>query len=248
MKSRLMVIVLTVLLSAFMAACASNNSNPDPNSGNVPAAITPASSPSPDGDNEAQPQTPSDNEPASNPFQDVLLNNATFFSTDNKQDVFLNDFLTSKALYETVFEVSRFAVLDMDGDQTPEVVLELTVQGNPQFYEVLHLKDGVVYGYNIVFRGLQMLKADGTFSYSGGAADNGYGKLTFQPDSYETTVLGYMESSQNDDGMTISYYIDNQPVTEEAYDAFSKEQDAKEDVVWHEFSQANIEAELAVTP
>lgn len=248
MKSRLMVIVLTVLLSAFMAACASNNSNPDPNSGNVPAATIPATSPSPDGDNEAQPQTPSDNEPASNPFQDVLLNNATFFSTDNKQDVFLNDFLTSKALYETVFEVSRFAVLDMDGDQTPEVVLELTVQGNPQFYEVLHLKDGVVYGYNIVFRGLQMLKADGTFSYSGGAADNGYGKLTFQPDSYETTVLGYMESSQNDDGMTISYYIDNQPVTEEAYDAFSKEQDAKEDVVWHEFSQANIEAELAVTP
>lgn len=248
MKSRLMVIVLTVLLSAFMAACACKNSNPDPNSGNVPAATIPATSPSPDGDNEAQPQTPSDNEPASDPYQAVLLNNATFFSTDSKKDVLLNDFLTNKELYETVFEVSRFAVLDMDGDQAPEVVLELTVQGNPQFYEVLHMKDGTVYGYNIVFRGLLMLKADGTFSYSGGAADNGYGKLTFQPDSYETTVLGYMESSQNDDGMTISYYIDNQPVTEEAYGAFSKEQDAKEDVVWHEFSQANIEAELAVTP
>ena len=43
----------------------------------------------------------------------------------------------------------------MDGDEVPEVVLELSVDNNPEFYEVLHYMDDTVYGYNITYRGLE---------------------------------------------------------------------------------------------
>ncbi len=54
----------------------------------------------------------------------------------------------------------------MDGDKVREVVLELSVGNKPAFYEVLHYMDDTVYGYLIVYRGLEGLKEDGTFSYS----------------------------------------------------------------------------------
>ncbi len=259
MKLRVMGVVLALLLSASMTACSGSKNNLDLNNSNngggdnIPATTLPSNSPSPaaspDGNSKtAAPQTPSDNESSLNPYQAVLLNNAEFFSTDNKKEVLLNDFLTNKELYGTIFKASRFAVLDMDGDKAPEVVLELTVQDNPEFYEILHMVDGKVYGYNIVYRGLEWLKADGTFSYSSGAADNGYGKMKFQSDAYETEILAYMQSNQSNDGMTISYFIENEAVTEEAYQSYMKEQDEKEDVSWYEFSQTNVETELAVTP
>jgi hypothetical protein len=177
-------------------------------------------------------------------YKAVLLDNAEFYSIDNQKKLTLNDFLTNKELYGVVFEATRFTVLDMDGDNVPEVVLELTVDQDREFYEILHISDGAVYGYNIVYRGLESLKTDGTFLYSNGAADNGHGKLKFQANAYEMEILGYMASSQTNGSITVSYFIDDQPVTEEAYQSFSKEQDEKEDVVWVEFSQAAIEAEL----
>ena len=97
-----------------------------------------------------------------------------FFSIDNQRKLTLDDFLTNQELYGVVFKVTRFTMIDLDGDQAPEVVLELTVANNPEFYEVLHDVNGTIYGYNIVYRGLEMLKTDGTFLYSNGAADNGY--------------------------------------------------------------------------
>ena len=254
MKSRMMCVILALLLSASMTACSGSENNLDPNSSNngggdnISATSSPSPAASPDGNSEtAAPQTPS-NESSLNPYQAVLLNNAEFFSTDNKKEVLVNDFLTNKELYGTIFKASRFAVLDMDGDEATEVVLELTVQDNPEFYEILHMVDGKVYGYNIVYRGLERLKADGTFSYSNGAADNGYGNLKFQSDAYETEILAYMQSNQSNDGMTISYFIENEAVTEEAYQSYMKKQDEKEDVVWYELSQTNVETELAVTP
>ncbi|OZV11039.1 hypothetical protein CIW83_16785 [Tissierella sp. P1] len=134
----------------------------------------------------------------------------------------------------------------MDGDKA--VVLELSVGDEPEFYEVLHYMNDTVYGYLIAYRGLEGLKADGTFSYSSGAADNGTGKLKLESDAFETDILGYSKSSQGDDNLIISYFINNEPVTEESFDSFMNEQFGKKDAVWYEFSQRNIETELSINP
>jgi len=175
----------------------------------------------------------------------VMRNEAEFFSTDNNKDVYLNDFLADNGVYETVLKATRFAVLDMDGDGAPEVVLELSRNDTPDFYEILHAADGAVRGYFVVYRGLEELKADGAFYFSNGAADGGWGKMLFGATALVTDVLGYSESRQEGGDMTISYFIGNEPVTKEAYDAFMEEQFGKPGAVWHEFSQTNIETELS---
>lgn len=182
---------------------------------------------------------------AMNAYKAVIQNKAEFYSTDNKQNLYLKDFLTNKKLYDTTFKASRFSVLDMDDDKIPEVVLELTAGDNPEFYEILHYSNGKVYGYFKVYRGLEMLKADGTFWSSGGAYDNECGKLKFNSNAYETDVLGSMKSSQSSKGLTISYFINNKPVSKEAFDSFTKKQNEKKDVDWYELSESNIKTKIA---
>lgn len=185
------------------------------------------------------------NASVSEAYRAVLQNQAAFFSTDNQKSLYWNDFLTNGEIYATTFQATRFTVLDMDGDGVPEVVIELSVGTEPQFYEVLHDTDGTVHGYLIVYRGLEALKADGTFSFSSGAADNGWGKLILGTNAYETDMLGYSQSSQGDAGLTISYFIGDKPATKKAFDSFAAEQSRKSDAAWQEFSQKNMEAALS---
>jgi len=236
------------LLSTSITACSSSKNNLNPNNGSSvsDSKITDTSTSSDSESENTKTTMPSNNNSVLEAYKAVLLNNAEFFSIDNKKELSLNDYLINKEINGTIFKLTHFTILDMDGDEVPEVILELAVDNNPEFYEVLHYMDDIVYVYNIVYRGLEGLKTDGTFQYSNGAADNGYGKLKFQSNAYETDILGYMKSIQKNDDITIAYLINNKSVTKESYDSFIKEQDEKKDVVWHEFSQKNVETEFSV--
>lgn len=258
MKIKIISVLLVFLLSISVAGCSDsknflNSSNSSSTSSrkisgtstSVPASPSSASS---DNKNENTKTQILSNNSQLEAFKAVLQNKVEFFSTDNKKNLYLNDFLTNEEIYGTVFKVTHFAVLDMDGDKVPEVVLELSVGDAPEFYEVLHHMNGVVYGYLIVYRGLEELKADGTFHFSSGAADNGWGKLKFESNDFKTDALGYSKSSQGDANLTISYFINDKPVTKESFDSFINEQSGKKDAVWYEFSQENIETELSANP
>ncbi len=254
-------VAVSLVLALLLAGCgvalgaANVTQMPDETSQSPAATDTPGvltipgveASPSPAASNPSD--TPASPSSANNPvlaaYNAVLQNKAEFFSTDNKKSLILNDFLANKEVYETVFDVTRFTVLDMDGDKVPEVALELSVGGNPQFYEVLHYMNDTVYGYLIVYRGLTGLKADGTFLFSDGAADSGVGKLKFDSSAYTTDKLGYSQSSQDGTGLTIAYFINNQSAAKEAFDSFINEQSGKRDGDWYEFSQTNIEFEFS---
>ncbi|WP_238917445.1 lysozyme inhibitor LprI family protein [Clostridium sp. YIM B02555] len=177
-------------------------------------------------------------------YKAVLQNKAEFFSTDNNKDVYLNDFLSNEEIYGTVFKLTHFTVLDMDGDGIPEIVLELTVGNYVEFYEVLHYMNNKVIGYIQVLRGFGNLKTDGTVHYSNSAFNNGYRKLNFKTNACEDYILGYHNTDDNNGNPIRTYFIDDKPATEEAYNAFVKEQDEKKDVVWYEFSQENIETKI----
>lgn len=205
----------------------------------------------------SQKNTSSDSETGNNKnhlaldaYKKVLQNKAEFFSSENKKNTYLNDFLNGGVPgYDVKVKVTHFAVLDMDGDKAPEVVLELSVSGEyPDFYEVLHYTNSVVYGYNFVLRALGGLKTDGTFTYSNSAADNGFGKLEFDSDAYKIDILGYQKPSNDNDMTNISYFIDNKQVTKDSYNSFIYKQNGKKDVDWYEFSQNNIEKELSINP
>ncbi|WP_234124470.1 hypothetical protein [Clostridium hydrogenum] len=62
----------------------------------------------------------------------------------------MNDFWVKEKNNGVIYKITHFALVPMDGDKIPEVVLELTVGNYPEFYEILHYTNGKVYGYNQV--------------------------------------------------------------------------------------------------
>ena len=132
----------------------------------------------------------------------------------------------------------RFALVDMDADGAREVLLEEAFDGIDTYgYLILHAEGGAIYGHELVYRACLDPKADGTFSYSSGAADNGFGRLAFSGTSHSITAQTYSEG-----GASITYVVDFAPASESAFMAAINAQAAKPDAVWYELTDANIAA------
>lgn len=220
-----------LMAAALFASCLDAETEKDaaPPAGEVPPFLAPRTVPTPP---PATPEQAGPNEAALAAYEAVMRNETEFYGTDNGKKLLLNDFLTNGELYDTVFDFTRAAYLDMDGDGVTEAVLELTVNGCPEFYEVLHCINGTVYGYNVVFRGLEMLKTDGTFLYSNGAMDYGYGRLALGESGYAMAVLAHTEPDVNS-GESV-WFIADESVSEEAFASFEQQQNEKQDVLWEE--------------
>ena len=142
---------------------------------------------------------------------------------------------------------ARFAVADLDGDSKREIILEQVLSGQNYAYGfvVLHVENGAIYGYELVYRALENLKTDGTFSASSGAADNGFGRLGMDGPTCFVVLQTYSESSYAADGsMNIRYVVDFIPAQEAAFTAAIAIQDTKPEAVWYEPTDANIAAIL----
>ena len=131
----------------------------------------------------------------------------------------------------------RFAVVDVDQDTNDEIVLAMTV-GDDEYYGYLVLKsaDSTVWGYEISYRSMLSLKADGTFSFSSGAADNGFGYLNPEGDLIYLVKLAESVS----DNESVSYFLNGQKVSERQYRDAVAMQDRKPDVIWYDLSDDNI--------
>lgn len=137
--------------------------------------------------------------------------------------------------------IKRFALLDLDGDGTNELVIAIDYSGNEE-YVVLTCYDGTVYANQVVHRGFLTPKADGTVAWSNGAFDNGYARFRF-----ENGVLVYEDfasMSEGSDGNAV-YTLNGESIDEAAYSAFLDEQAAKDDLAWTEFSVDAVNAALA---
>jgi len=192
--------------------------------------------------------TLSDNQDPKNPlsaYKDVLQNKTEFITTlyeENGTKTIYLDQLLDDGLNN--YKFLNFAVLDMDGDELPEVVIQYCLTNDypyPDFVEVLHYSKDTVYGYNFGYRSLYGLKTDGTFRWSGGADDDGYSKLRFTSNNYEYDDIGYRKPNYPNP----SYFINNQTVTESAYNDFIKSQKDKKDAIWYDFTEENIDNQLS---
>ena len=251
------VILLAVALLFLLCACSKNAENPGTPTASAPvsgepsaqASDTPASpstsAVSPDASG-ALPDTSPDTPSALDAYNAVLLDKTEFFSTNLNESMSIDRFLASSA--DSPAQITTFAVVDMDNDGTPEVVLSTTDSGNYQFFEILHYDAGTVYGYFIISGTLLNLKADGTYSYDSGypAVNWGFGAMSFSEDgsgawrAYSQPI--YHERDDQSYYYTYDYYIKDQPVTEDEFNAAVAQQNSKPDAAWYAFTSANIEA------
>ena len=137
--------------------------------------------------------------------------------------------------------IKRFALLDLDGDGSDELVLAIDYSGIEE-YVVLTCYGGTVYANQVVYRGFLTPKADGTVAWSNGAFNNGYARFRF-----ENGVLVYDDfAAMIDNGSgSVTYTLNGESVSEEDYDAFTAEQDAKDDLAWTDFTVEAVNAALA---
>ena len=97
-------------------------------------------------------------------------------------------------------------------------------------YVVLDWQDGQAVAIRMVYRALLMLKGDGTFSWSSGAADNGFGRMLPGWYGYSLQVDGFMEP---DESGGIVYRVNGQEVEKSVYDGVLVHQNAKPDAIWY---------------
>lgn len=187
-------------------------------------------------------------------YKAVLKNETEFFNVGSENEyynvdvgknVLLDNFATDFVTYgegSGRFKQRQFAVVDMDGDGVPEVIIKLKKN---DLYEVLHYFNGEIYGYTFGVRELCSIKIDGTFSYSGGGRDNGFEKLRFQEGTYiidsiccRKSTGGNLEDEE--------YFIDNNQVTDDEYGSFENKQISKKEVIWYNFTDNNIESKLSI--
>jgi len=188
-------------------------------------------------------------------YRAVLLENADFYSPVSNEYLSIGDYTKSEYEYG-IHVLFKFTAIDLDHDGTPEVVLcfsnKGTISDGATDFLILHFYNGIVYGYSLWYRAFERLKADGTFSFSGGAADNGLGVMQFADDTYVSegypiVKITYCMSSQNADGTSgVSFFVNQQPATEEEYSLAIAQQDSKPDANWHDFTGDNIDLVLCV--
>ena len=155
------------------------------------------------------------------------------------EPIYFYDYLNTPAeIY--AFDKSRFAIIDMDGDGVPELVLPSG--GDGDVLVLRYVGDGLVYGWGFPIRQLQSLKADGTFLQLSWMQDVGsIARLNFTGHGAQTTLelefLYLWDQYRFHEGIL---YLNGEPLElEEGWAIVNHakyQQNNKESAFWHPFS------------
>lgn len=127
-------------------------------------------------------------------YKAILLEDGDFVNIDHRdEDIRLiienikevvsdEDWVTAK--------VTKFTIIDLDGNGENELVLWIQSNGNSDYgFEILYYQDQEVYGFTLPARGFMDLKTDGTFDTAGGVEDSedyyGVGRLRLSERGYK---------------------------------------------------------------
>lgn len=178
-----------------------------------------------------------------NNYKSVLLGKSNFICTDlaNKS---LNISEIGQAVTDdesAAVSAVRFTIIDLDDDGEDEIVLWLQNGTYDCGFEILHGQNGEIYGYTLWYRAFMNLKTDGTFVFSGGAADSGIGKMVFSETGYSVNGQAYSQSGYDSENeLTVQYFINNESCSENEFNDRINAQEQKADVEWYDLSEDNI--------
>lgn len=179
-------------------------------------------------------------------YKAVLQGNATFFSVDAGETLFIGEL--AKAVGDmpdgTNVTATGFTALDLDGDGMREVILQLA--DNYGSIILRYGDDSIVYGYTLYYRAFMGVKTDGTASFSSGAAENGFGTLQFVENACSLISTTYSTASYDGgNNLHIAYTVDNKAATEAEFLSAIDAQNKKADAAWYAFTPENIETVLS---
>lgn len=176
----------------------------------------------------------SDPAPPYNSYLDILYGETTFFNVTTKDYLDISHIKDALTQDNFPFSIEQFTVLDLDNDGIEEVVLQISLAENEcAGFEILHYKEGTVYGYTLVPRGFANLKNDGTFWVSSGASDNGVVRISnFSSTDYSVDEILYCRDN--------TFYINQEKTSAQNYNIAMDEQLSKTDATWYDFTENNL--------
>lgn len=180
-------------------------------------------------------------------YKAVLQGTTEFFSVDANKNLNISQLGQTVSDDSSVTtKATKFAIMDLDHDGTPEVILWLSANNDDYYgFEVLRYQNSAVYGYTLWYRAFMDLKADGTFSFSSGAADSGFGAIQFTQSAYSVDKITYSESSyDSDSNMSVSYVVDHESATEDAFLSAVNKQSETANATWYEYADEMIQTML----
>lgn len=138
-------------------------------------------------------------------------------------------------------KITEMAAVDLESDGIEEVLLLLETPGTVHGTMILRCTGAgsQIYGYELWARAFNDIKPDGTFSFSGGVSNNGFGRIFFTSDGHEVERITYSESTYSDS--TVAYYVNKQPATETEYESAREEWSKQPGVSWVEYTPENAE-------
>lgn len=222
-RPTLWIVVVSVIMAVLAAVCLLTDpvsarepdENPDPSASHSQA---------PEGDGVLDPW-----------MVEILAGRQNFTSVDTGENVNI-DLLNGAYPYDVPYDaitLSKFNVVDLDRDGLNELVLCPTDEQKYQLGSLILLRQGdAVYSYNPSYRSFYQLKADGTFTWSGGTGYHGTGSARFTENGFEIEKITWCEVLSADNG---AYFVDGLKAAEEEFEAAIAAQDAKPDPVWYVF-------------
>ena len=125
-------------------------------------------------------------------YEDVLSGARTYLMCDTLENTVTEAMIQPDVsqwygmIFEAPLHYAAYAVTDLDGDESPEVLLQLTDDFG---FELLRYQDGLVYGYPFVARAMEGVTDEGDIHGSNGAANYGWYRARFNGPVMETTVV-----------------------------------------------------------
>ena len=149
-----------------------------------------------------------------------VADNEQTFMYDGKS-VLLSELLSQ---YDDV--ISRYAVVDFEGDGKPELAVEFNTQN---FILVLWNEADTCYGYLFSFRNMYRINTDGSFHWNSSAGDYGCSRIQLSGGTWKDTDLWRVERDGNDS----TYYVDGKKVSEAEFESLTAE--TEPEVLWYEW-------------
>jgi hypothetical protein len=227
----------TAMLTLQIFICAATGCAAAPKADSPPVLESPAAT--------SEPSPTPEPVSAADPYTAALFDGAEILDLDTGERFTLDGFLGRYDEFE--LSVREFSVLDMDGDELPEIALSLSAGEPPQYaeYLVLHSLGETVYAVSFPYRGFLDLKEDGTFERSGGAGDVAICSISFGEGAYSLDRITYCESYTEPDGAWGElYYVNHISATEEEYRAASDEWYESPKAWWSEFNARDVDIAL----
>lgn len=190
-------------------------------------------------------------------YKAVFKNETSMVQADDGERILIKDL--NESLKSTnpniISEFTSFAIIDLDSNGIPEVVLqhqnipvtEGRIVGEDEDIQdigcyILRYSDGKVYSYYKYNKAFDELKIDGFFNSSGDITNHGWCKLYFSGNQVVVDEIDYVEAYYWDNhNRIVNFYVNKSPASEESFNKQIKYHSSKPDVTWYIYSEDNID-------